>query len=380
MFATLEVIGVTDRTAQIMKFISFFLVFITAGLKYETGVDWAAYEAIFWLQYPLGKILDIGIIKFFSQFGFEPGYMFLTATIKQLGGSIQTVYFVIAFINILLLYKTLNYYTSKPILVLLGYYCFIFFILDMSGIRQAMAVNILLYGTQYAIKRNFGKFLFWTILATLFHQTAIIFIILYPLFKKQDFSFKLWLIIYIISLIIMLLKIRWMETVATLILPFLDIGNIGDKVIQYVFNKDAEDEYINLIKVLVPTCILGYCYIRQKKLKDTAINRFSIMCLFIFGIINNIMFELSEINARISAYMIIFIAIVISIIITKLKICFNRLIIGAIFITYCFFYASVYILEKPATLPYHPYQNYVIYQMFDIPSTGEERRDKFANQ
>lgn len=382
VFAVLELLpNVTIRSKRIMTFTSCFILCLTAGLKYETGVDWATYEAIFSLQWPIGKVLDYGVGEFFSQFGFEPGYMALTATVKQLGGSIQWVYFIIALINIVLLYKTATYYTSHPVLVFLGYYCFVFFILDMSGVRQALAVNILLYGTRYAIDRRFWHYLMWVVLATLFHQTALFFLILYPLFGQQRLPMRRWLIIYFCSIVVLILRIRWLEAATMFLLPYLNVGNVGQKMAQYVFSMESSDAYLNLVKVLVVASILLTCYIwRRSVLLANVRSRFAVLSLFVFGVINNLMFELSEINTRITAYLIVFLAIVIADFIDRLYIETNKKMIGLTFILYCFLYAKVYLLEAPSTIPYHPYQNYVVYKMLDIESTGEERRTIFENR
>lgn len=382
VFAVLELLpNVSIRSKRIMTFMSCLILCLTAGLKYETGVDWATYEAIFSLQWPIGKVLDYGVGEFFSQFGFEPGYMVLTATVKQLGGSIQWVYFIIALINIVLLYKTATYYTSHPVLVFLGYYCFVFFILDMSGVRQALAVNILLYGTRYAIDRRFWHYLMWVVLAMLFHQTALFFLILYPLFGQQRLPMGRWLIIYFCSIVVLILRIRWLEAATMFLLPYLNVGNVGQKMAQYVFSMESSDAYLNLVKVLVVASILLTCYMwRRSQLLANARSRFAVLSLFVFGVINNLMFELSEINTRITAYLIVFLAIVIADLIDRLYIETNKKMIGLTFILYCFLYAKVYLLEAPSTIPYHPYQNYVVYKMFDIESTGEERRTIFENR
>lgn len=381
-FAVLELqSNISVRLKRIMLCVSCFILCVTAGLKYETGVDWATYEAIYSLQWPIGKLPEYGAAAFFSQFGFEPGYMLLTAAIKQLGGSMQVVYFVIALINILLLYKTTQYYTSHPVLILLGYYCFVFFILDMSGVRQALAVNILLYGTRYAIDRRFWRYLFWVIFAAFFHQTALFFLLLYPLFRKQRLHIKRWGIVYLCSVVVLLLKIRWLEAATMFLLPYFNVGNIAQKMAQYVFSMESSDAYVHFVKVLVVACVLLFCYQYRSRLILTNVRtRFAVLSLFMFGTINNFMFELSEINTRITAYLIIFLAIVVADIIDRMRIESNRKIIGLTFIVYCFLYAKVYLMESPSTLPYHPYQNYAVYELFDIPSTGKERRKIFENQ
>lgn len=381
MGALFEQQGMSPRTTKAVRFIVFFVVFLTAALKYETGVDWMVYQSIFSLQWPLGDIFSVGVYDFFTQFGFEPGYMFLTAIIKEFGGNIQCVYFIVALINILLLYSSLTYFSKYPILCLLGYYCFVFFILDMSGIRQALALNIALYAMRYACERNWWKFLFLILLAASCHQTALLLIVVYPLFYKKHFNIHSFAVIYFVSLIIMLLKIRWLQVATSLLLPIIGVeGNMNEKIINYVFSSDYDDMSLNIVKVAFALALILYVLYYRNTILSTPTSKFSFMCFLLFATINNLLYELSEVNTRVSAYLILFLVIVAANTIEHLMIYANRLIFYSILTTYCFIYASVYILEKPATLSYYPYQNYLIYKCLGIQSTGEKRLYKFADK
>ncbi len=379
--ACCEIYGMNRRTSKIITFTAFFLVFSTAGFKYETGIDWRVYDAIFYLQWPIGKILDFGIVDFFSQFGFEPGYILLTSIIKECGGSIQTVFFIVALINIILFYKSLNYFSKYPIFCLLGYYCFVFFILDMSGIRQAIALNIVLYTMRFALERKWWKYFIGILIASTFHQTAIFLVIIYPLFYKQQLKTKYLLTAYICSLLIVLLKIKWLQSIALIALPILGFNsNLSEKMVNYIFSSDYDDPSLSIVKIAFVLSVIFYTYFYRERFLNDTLSKFCYLCLILFAIINNLMFELSEVNTRLSAYLIIFIILAISNIISKSSIKKNKLIISVITLLYCYLYCSVYLLEKPSTIAYSPYQNYIIYKILDIRSTGEDRLDKFSSQ
>jgi hypothetical protein len=51
----------------------------------------------------------------------------------------------------------------------------------------------------------------------------------------------------------------------------------------------------------------------------------------------------------------------------------EKLLPYVVMIFYCFIFSSSYILERPATISYYPYQNYVVYKAFDIKSSGKQR-------
>lgn len=378
--AILEMRGLNSYSTKIVRFVVFFLVFATSAFKYETGVDWRVYEYMTSIQWPLFDIFSEGWSNFFGQIKFEPGYIFFTATIKQFGGGIQCVFFFAALINIILLYKSLVYFSKYPIFSLLGYYCFVFFILDMSGIRQAIALNIILYAMRFACERKIWKYFLGVFIAALFHQTAYLLIIVYPLFYKSRINLSVLIGAYGLSLVILFLKVRWLEGGTTILLSILGMnGTLNEKLVLYVLSSNYNDEHLNIIKVIFTMIVILYILYYQRIILNTPLNKFSFLCVVIFAILNNIMFELAEINARISVYLIIFLSIITANMVWCSKIQYNRIILNGIFIFYCFLYASAYLLERPGAIAYYPYQNYLIYELFEIRSTGEKRLDDFAN-
>lgn len=376
--AVFEAYRVNTRAEFLMRVFAFFLVFVTAACKYETGVDWRVYERIYDAQEPISAMWENGVGVFFSGPRFELGYVLLMAVLKWMGGGAQLLYAVIALVNIILLYKSLTYFSRYPLLCLLGYYSFIFFILDMSGIRQALALNLLLYGMRYAYERRFLKYLLWVILAGLFHQTAYFFIIVYFLFKKQDIPLKTLLGLYGVSLVVVGLKVEWIQMGARFIMSLFNLGSLSQKVTDYVFSATFADPTVSPVKILFLIVIVGYCIWYRRQILSHTMSRFIFMALLLFGIINNLMFEISEINTRITAYLIIFEVMMVAQMIQYSGFMMNKLIFRFVFILYAFAYCGVYITESRATLPYHPYQNYLIYEMFGIRSSGNQRLDQFS--
>lgn len=55
-----------------------------------------------------------------------------------------------------------------------------------------------------------------------------------------------------------------------------------------------------------------------------------------------------------------------------------------IIITFVLFYSFVnarqFIMEDRSVIPYNPYQNYLIYEFFDLKSTGPERLTIYFNE
>lgn len=379
--SVLEVRGVTSRTRYVLRLLCFFAVFATAAFKYETGVDWLTYTLSFDLgQRPLYELFEVGWSEYTALPRFELGYFLLSGFCKMFG-NIQLLYFLLALINIIFLYKALTYFSPYPILCLLGYYCFVFFILDMSGVRQSVAVNIALYGMRYVCEKRWWRYAGFIVLAGLFHQTAYALLVIYPLFNHQRMPYRTLWVVYGLSVVVVILHIKWMQTGTSLVLPLLGSSpQLSAKITDYVFSSRFADIAVNPVKILFVLAILILAYMLRDRWKEKPIMRFSILMLFIYGILNNLLFEVSELNGRFTAYMIVFIAIVGTGVIQQYRDIPNRLLLSGIVGFYCFLYAQVYIMENRLTLPYAPYQNYLIHKVFDIPSTGEQRLYDFANK
>ena len=72
-----------------------------------------------------------------------------------------------------------------------------FFTFALSGIRQSIAIIILLVSYDYLRVNKFVKFLFIVVLASLFHSSAILFLFAYPICNLKWNSSSLFLIIFI---------------------------------------------------------------------------------------------------------------------------------------------------------------------------------------
>lgn len=78
------------------------------------------------------------------------------------------------------------------------------FAMTMSGIRQSLAISIVLFGIHFAFKRKFLTYTFFILLAYTFHSSALIFYPAYFLFKLKLKSYKTIFYITIAILVVFL--------------------------------------------------------------------------------------------------------------------------------------------------------------------------------
>ncbi len=157
--------------------IIFIALVLLAGLRYEVGTDWYAYLTFYQDIREAEKI--------------EYGYEFINNLFSNM--SIPYTFFLL-FINSISLLLIYLFIRQNSIFVIIGALLFfsdLYLYLNLSGVRQAIAISITCLSINYAIKRQFSKFIIIVFTASLFHLSALVFCIAYfiprTLIKVKDF-------------------------------------------------------------------------------------------------------------------------------------------------------------------------------------------------
>lgn len=186
---------------KIERLLKIFMVLITisipaffAGIRYGIGTDYFTYVTIF-----------ENIDKNFSGRA-EIGYQILNWIVKSLNGNVHIVFFIISFITIFFVYLFLNDYKMQ-ISVGLGMFVFLllYYNFSFNAVRSAVSIAISLYSYKFIVSKEQGKFLFYAILSSSFHISAILTIPFYYIYnyfgKKNKYSRLLIYILIIITMI-----------------------------------------------------------------------------------------------------------------------------------------------------------------------------------
>ena len=115
----------------------------------------------------------------------DPVYHFLSLLFGKLGFDFYAWKSLIAFVFVLGVYKQIQYYSTNPsisflAILTLGLYGFVF-----SGLRQTLAFGILLFSYPHLKNKHFFRFVLLVVLAAMFHSTALIFLVVYPIYQLK---------------------------------------------------------------------------------------------------------------------------------------------------------------------------------------------------
>lgn len=162
------------------------LLALLTGLRgKQVGADTSGY---------MRNFLEMRRIPFFVAISektgrFEGGYKFLTRFVGIFTESTVVFFCICAGIFALCLWLYINKNSKNKFMSIMLYFTVQGFSFQLSAIRQALAMGFVLISFEYVKQRKLLKFLFWVLIASLFHKSAFAIIPMYFLaYLKIDFK------------------------------------------------------------------------------------------------------------------------------------------------------------------------------------------------
>ncbi len=274
------------------KFIIFCALFIPtfiAGYR-SCGTDTMRYI------YGYIKQIDLSWSEIFEKINGlgESGHLILT---KFLGYfSHPRVYLMIyGAITIILVYSaTCSFKDESAALTMLVYF-FVFFVYSFNGMRQYVAIAIIVFGFKYIFEKNFVKYVITVLIACSFHTSAILTIPLYFLWKKDGETLP-WAIILPMLAVVLVVSLK-LESVLEAISEYEIESAAVQRYTTYTDTKESKnrDLYLNLLV----SFIVLFHYPRLKK--NDSKNTFFII-LILIGTLLGVSGFVSPYAKRIATY------------------------------------------------------------------------------
>lgn len=209
------------KFALVLMFFMFVLRDFSVGRDIEGYKD--AYEIT--LDHPFW---------YFDYVYFENGYLLLCKIFCYLQMPFR-VFFVFIYALILVpLYYYLKNHSKDPLFSLIIYYCYQFFVLDMSGIRQSIAMSICLIAYMVLMSEKKRKLLYFALIvfaAFSIHRSAIIFsFVAFFMLKKETMTINLLLAIAYVVIIMFFMQYD----------NYILVAMQDDELTAYTFDSDMK--------------------------------------------------------------------------------------------------------------------------------------------
>jgi hypothetical protein len=344
------------KSSKIFYLIYVFLIlFFISGFKsIHIGNDTAYYVELFnYYGSVLGSMKNIDFnLGYLVNSRIEIGYTLLNLVLYSISSN-----YLILFISTsaFILSVWLYHIKKNSKIIWLSVFVFInlrFFYFTLSGLRQAIAMSFVLLSFRYLKKRKFLMFIIIVLIASLFHLSALVFIIAYPI-SFFKFNYKYIFLSFFISII---------------------FYTCFDKILQiflYLFPKykmyltsiyfNSQIKLANIINTLLVFIILIFgIIIKNKKLfLSNESNQENI----IYHIMNlALLFSLISLKisilGRFTMYFFMFSCIYIPNTIMKINSNRNRVIITSIIVNILFIYNMIILYARPDWQHIYPFEFY----------------------
>ena len=174
---------------------SFMLLFIFSALRDGFGNDYDSYKNIYEI------IKSTGTNSFYDD---NPLFILL----NKISPTFQWFIAITSFIFLFAVYKLIKknvgeeYHGLALLLFLLNPYIFL---INLSSIRQSIALALFIWAVSFAVKRKLIPFILLVFFASLFHTSAIVLLPVYFLAKPKKVS-RAFLIVFIVVLAFLVLN------------------------------------------------------------------------------------------------------------------------------------------------------------------------------
>jgi hypothetical protein len=168
--------GIISSQKKITILIGLQLFILSAFKATTVGVDMKTYITGFYTIASLNWE-DLGT------FSWEYGYVLLNKLVSLLSEDVRFLIIIVSLIVIVILGKQIYINSRNQWLSFYLFVCMDFYSFTLSGYRQSIAMVITFYSIKYLRQRLFFRFTLCVIIASFFHQAALVFLLIYPISK-----------------------------------------------------------------------------------------------------------------------------------------------------------------------------------------------------
>ena len=162
------------------------LLIVLLGLRAETmGIDLLnTINPGYLLSFEdLNKYSWMDILRMDEYYNYEKGYIIFNKLIGSIWVNRQFFLMVCAFISFAPVGLVIFRYSKMPLLSVIIFLGLPSFIISFSGLRQGLAIGITMLAFDRVLKKKPVSFILLVLLASTFHSSALMFLIVYPVYR-----------------------------------------------------------------------------------------------------------------------------------------------------------------------------------------------------
>ena len=179
-------LNISDNAKKKVFLILTGLLFVLlAALRHKSvGADTADY----WLDYQLGRSATFK--EAFTDWGENKAYYWLNGIFRKAGVPIQFWFGLLGLISVGPVFYLIYKYSENPLFSVLLYLSVGTYMFTLAGLKQAVAIAFIIFAFVQAINKKPVAFILLVMIATFFHQTALVFLVVYPLSKIRSLTIQ----------------------------------------------------------------------------------------------------------------------------------------------------------------------------------------------
>lgn len=339
-------------------------IFFCCG--YMTGSDWRQYETYYnWLNY--SGIMGMIFI--------EPGYVIYSYLFQIIGSPFWPFFIITKLITFYIIIHTLSKYSIGNYRLSVVFFLVIFgiFLFIDNPMRNLIGMTISVFSYKYLIERKFLKYMSIILFATMFHMSAILMLLLYPLYPIKTSNKKL-IIYYILFNIFFLIFFRFIILHVISLFSFIPL--IERRMTVYFLEGDqlTNSSFLSLGFVFQISVFVLLLWKRKmiESIKYGKLFFYGSICFLFLYRIGSIV----DIFYRLQLYYSILYAIGVGFIFSTFKIKSNKIIYNLCLSLYL---SLVLYTTITSDYKYIPYTNYIEYINKEEMSFEERSQYNFTN-
>lgn len=152
---------------------------LVGGLRYGVGTDYPSYERMF------TAFLDSSFADYLTSntYNVEPGFFALIKLCQIISDQPYVLFLASSLLTVVFFYYGLRNIQSSHKSLLYLLFLVIVFPITLNATRQGIAISIVFFAITHLMNGNNKKFFLLTIFAAMFHLSAVIGFVVYPIFK-----------------------------------------------------------------------------------------------------------------------------------------------------------------------------------------------------